>query len=215
MSIRLHMVAPHRMVLDGYVEDLGAWLVERVKELALPPANSVHKNKDGSTTLVADTPSYDYEIRYISETRTICVCANAHGHMLSSIDVLPDCVIITSLHHYSILYSAYELDWWKTFRTDLYRMLRITLSEECIYLPEDLIGHAKLFNQAEEGEIGYHELKGQLYSTAGEPLQSFDERSCWKLGNGEGQWFLDTFDDIRSEFLPPAIDEFYHETSEQ
>lgn len=107
--------------------------------------------------------------------------------------------VIYTIYKYSLLYQNFNLEWFQSFRNDLYKIVEIMGGTEVIYLADN--GCDKLSKYLELmawDNVPYHEIKAKMFEVFGEPVTDYSKLNYDKLTYDEiDEFFFDDFNDLK------------------
>lgn len=107
--------------------------------------------------------------------------------------------IIDTIYRYNVLYKLSDLDWFKSYRKDLYNIIKIIGGTEVIYLADNACDKLNdyLGDMAWE-DVPYEVIKNKMIQDLGTPVTDYSKLNYDKLNyRNITEFFLDDFSDIK------------------
>lgn len=111
--------------------------------------------------------------------------------------------VISTIYKYRLLYDNYNLDWFASFRNDLYNIVKIMGGSEVIYLADNDCDKLSnyLINMAWEN-VSYEKIKSKMLQEFGSPRTQYSELNFDTLTYEKiDEFFLDDFFDLKMKDL--------------
>lgn len=106
--------------------------------------------------------------------------------------------VIYTIYRYSLLYQIYSLDWFESFRNDLYRIVKIIGGTEVIYLADNACDKLSDYLECMAwANLPYEEIKEKMIQEFGPPVTNYSKINNKTINYKKiNEFFLDDFTNI-------------------
>lgn len=107
--------------------------------------------------------------------------------------------LISTIYRYDLLYNIHSLDWFESFRNDLYNIVKIIGGTEVIYLADNACDKLSIFSEGMAVEnVPYEDIKAKMLQEFGQPVKDYSELNYDTLTYQKiDEFFLDDFSDLK------------------
>ena len=107
--------------------------------------------------------------------------------------------LISTIYRYDLLYKIHSLDWFESFRNDLYNIVKIIGGTEVIYLADNACDKLSIFSEGMAVEnVPYEDIKAKMLQEFGQPVKDYSELNYDTLTYQKiDEFFLDDFSDLK------------------
>jgi hypothetical protein len=108
-----------------------------------------------------------------------------------------ECMLVSTIHKYGLIYENHSLDWFNNFRRELYSIVKIFGGTEVIYLADSQSFLAHYLEGGVYARESYSRLKEVLLREVGEPVTDFSKLDKSTFSYKKREYFLDDFRDLK------------------
>ncbi|MFZ4797118.1 MAG: hypothetical protein ACOYMA_06460 [Bacteroidia bacterium] len=107
--------------------------------------------------------------------------------------------IISTIYRYGLLYNIYYYDWFKSFRNELFNIVKIMGGTEVIYLPDSGSNNLVTYLESMAWEnMPYELVKQKMMEELGPPVTDYSKLNIESLNfKNIPEFFLDDFADLK------------------
>lgn len=107
--------------------------------------------------------------------------------------------LIYTIYRYNLLYENHSLDWFESFRNDLYNIVKIIGGTEVIYLADNACDKLSIFSEGMAVENApYEDIKAKMLQEFGQAVKDYSKLYYDKLSYQKiDEFFLDDFSDLK------------------
>ncbi|GGF72946.1 hypothetical protein [Wenyingzhuangia marina] len=190
MGTSLYLITNTKLTGEETKKDWNL-ILEKLKELNLEYTSLI--KADG--TILKESGDWNYKVNnYKDEPFSV--------EFLGPFNIEPilyqDIGIIDTIHRYSVLYKLSDLDWFHTFRKNLFDIVKVIGGTEVIYVADNSCDKLAnyLYNMAWEN-VPYEVIKNKMIQDLGTPVTDYSKLNYDKLDyRNITEFFLDDFSDI-------------------
>jgi len=147
--------------------------------------------------IIKEYGNWSYELEL--EEEGIPIIVDFHGPFHIQPMLYSNIGVIYTIYKYRFLYEVYGSDWFESFRSDLYRIVKIIGGTEVIYLADN--GCDKLATYLEcmaWEDLPYEEIKQKMLQEFGQPVTDYSKLNYDTLTYRKiDEFFLDDFSDLK------------------
>jgi hypothetical protein len=107
--------------------------------------------------------------------------------------------IMNTIYRYSLLYDNYAFEWFRSFRNDLFNIVKIMGGTEVIYLADNACDKLAFYLECMACEnVPYEEIKEKMIQEFGQPVTDYSRLNIDELTYSRiNEFFLDDFNDLK------------------
>jgi hypothetical protein len=147
--------------------------------------------------IIKEYGNWSYEVEQQEEDRPIIV--DFHGPFHIQPILYSNIGVLYTIYKYRLLYEVYGFDWFESFRSDLYRIVKIIGGTEVIYLADNACDKLSTYLECMAWEdVPYEEIKQKMLQEFGQPVTDYSKLNYNTLTYQKiDEFFLDDFSDLK------------------